>query len=272
MTSTDEVADEAAVVSLRGVGVIREDRAILADVDWTVGDGERWVVLGENGSGKTTLLQIVSTYLWPSMGTVHVLGHRLGRVDVRELRKHIGYSSAPLQRMLDVRLPVLVAVATGRHATLSRWRESYDDHDWDRARKLLHQVGLEDHADHRVEVLSEGERQRLHLARSLMGRPQLLLLDEPNAGLDVGAREHLVRRLTKLDLDEGLRAVVLVTHHVEEIPPSFTHVALVRDGRVFAAGPIDDVLTGEALSACFDLPLALHRRGGRFAAWHEDAL
>lgn len=270
--TTDEFTSDSAVVSLRGVAVTRGDRQILRDVDWTVRDGERWIVLGENGSGKTTLLQIVSTYLWPSRGTVHVLGHRLGRVDVRELRKRIGYSSAPLQRMLDVRLSVLVAVATGRHATLSRWRESYEDTDWDRARKLLHQVGLEDLADDRVEVLSEGERQRMHLARSLMARPQLLLLDEPNAGLDVGAREQLVRRLAKLDLDEGLRAIVLVTHHVEEIPPSFTHVALLRDGRLLLAGPIEDVLTGEALSACFDLPLSLHRRGGRYAAWHEEAL
>jgi iron complex transport system ATP-binding protein len=257
-----------AVVALEGVAVVRDGRAILQDVDWTVRDGERWVVLGANGSGKTTLLQIVSTYLWPTRGTVHVLGERIGRVDVRRLRERIGYSSAPLQRMLDQRLPALSAVATGRHATLSRWREHYDETDWERARALLEQVGLGAFAEHRVEQLSEGERQRLHLARSLMARPALLLLDEPTAGLDVGAREGLVRRLTSVDLHDGLRAIVLVTHHVEEIPSAFTHVALLREGQLLRAGPITTTLTSESLSACFDLPLTLHCRGGRYAAWH----
>lgn len=261
--STDGVA-----LALQGVQVVREGRPILQDIEWTVRAGERWVIMGMNGSGKTTLMQIASTYLQPTGGHVEVLGQEIGRVDVRQLRKRIGYSSAPLQRQLNRRLSVLAAVATGKHAALMHWKETFEQADWERARRLLREVGLERWEDRRVDNLSEGERQRLHLARSLMAQPELLLLDEPTAGLDVGAREQLVRRLTELDGADGLVAAVLVTHHVEEIPSSFTHVALMRGGRVLAAGPIETELTSASLSRCFDVPLELERLRGRFLAWH----
>lgn len=250
---------------MAGVHLVRDRTPILRALQWTVHAGERWVVLGQNGSGKTSLLQLASTYAMPSRGTVHVLGAQVGRVDVRELRTHIGYSSPPLQRAVDPRLPVLTAVAAGKYAMLTRWREVYDDADWDRATALLREMGLTGFGDRRLHTLSEGETQRLHLARSLMNRPELLLLDEVAAGLDIGAREQLVQLLGALHTRDHVRAVVLVTHHVEEIPPNFTHALLLREGRILAAGAIDRTLTSATLSECFGVPLVLTRPENRFS-------
>lgn len=252
-------------LSMDAVDLVRDRRPILRGLAWTVRGGERWAVLGANGSGKTSLLQLASTYAMPSRGTVHVLGARVGRVDVRELRTRIGYSSAPLQRALDPRLHVLAAVAAGKYAMLTRWREVYDDGDCERAVELLHEVGLSGLEERRVHTLSEGETQRLHLARSLMNRPELLLLDEVAAGLDIGAREQLVELLGGLGTRDHVRAVVLVTHHIEEIPPGFTHALLLRGGRILAAGAIDDTLTSTTLSECFGVPLVVTRQDGRFS-------
>jgi iron complex transport system ATP-binding protein len=252
------------------VGVVRDGRWILSGVDWTVRSGERWVVLGPNGSGKTTLLEILSTYLYPSAGTVTVLGERHGHTDVRLLRRRIGYASAHLARMLDNRLTALEAVVTARTAALHPGWDQFASADVRRARSLLRSVGSEQFAGHTLGTLSEGERQRVQIARALMSRPELLLLDEVSAGLDLGARERLVRRLTALAADPASPVIVFVTHHVEEIPRHFTHALLLREGRPFALGPIDEALTEASLSGCFGLPITLERRGGRFVARGVD--
>lgn len=252
--------------SLSGVSLRRAGQVLLDDVDLTVSEGERWIVLGANGSGKTSLLQLLSTYEQPSRGDVEVLGERLGTVDVRRLRKRIGYASSAVEEMIPPRTTLGELVMTGKHATLRVWSDHYDAADRRRAEGLLAQLGLEGYADRRFDTLSQGERRRAQVARSLMGSPELLLLDEPTAGLDLGGREDLVQRLAEL-VDTGPDAIVFVTHHVEEIPPGFSHVALLRSGRLVEAGPIDAVLTARTLSACFDTPLTLERRGSRFTAW-----
>jgi iron complex transport system ATP-binding protein len=275
-------------VRLSGVDVVRDDRAILDGVDWTVQPGERWVVLGPNGSGKTTLLQVAGARLWPTRGVVDVLGERLGRVDVRTLRPRIALVSAAVVRQLRAGLTAREVVATGRYGALEPWWDTYTDDDWARADELLADVGGGDdaagsdggRADDGIDgtdgigwrtfgVISEGERQRVLLARALMSRPELLLLDEPAAGLDLGARERLVSRLGRLNADPGVPPVVLVTHHAEEIPPATTHAALVRDGRLVATGPLDDTLTSDAVSHCFGLSVTVGRDGGRW--WSRAA-
>jgi iron complex transport system ATP-binding protein len=256
----------ADVLRLRGVGVVRPPATLLDGVDWSVGPGERWVVLGPNGSGKTTLLRIASLYLHPSAGSVEVLGHRLGRVDVRRLRTRIGLVSPALADMLRPEITALDAVMTAREAALEPWWHSYGPDDRAVAEALLARMGAGALAARAFGTLSSGERQRVLLARSLWGDPGLVLLDEPTAGLDLGAREDLVARLAHLADDASTPPTVLVTHHVEEIPPGFTHVLLLRRGRVLASGPIGDVLTSSALSEVFGLTLALDRRDGRYAA------
>ena len=251
---------------LSRVGVVRPPATLLADIDWTVGPGERWLVLGPNGSGKTTLLRIASLYLHPSTGTVDVLGHRLGRVDVRRLRTRIGLVSPALADMLRPEITALDAVVTAREAALEPWWHSYGPDDRRAASALLDRMGAVELADRTFGTLSSGERQRVLLARSLWGDPGLVLLDEPTAGLDLGAREDLVARLAHLADDPTTPPTVLVTHHVEEIPPGFTHALLLRAGRVHASGPLDEVLTADALSALFGLPLVLDRSGDRFTA------
>ena len=240
---------------------------VLAGVDWAVAPGERWVVLGANGSGKTSLLRLAGGWLFPTAGTVDVLGHRLGRVDVRTLRRRLGYASGALASMLRPTVTGLEVVMAAKHAALETWWHTYDDADRARARALLERMGCGHLADRPVSTASDGERQRIQLARTLMGTPDLLLLDEPTAGLDLGGREALVARLADLAADPGAPATVLVTHHTEEIPPGFTHALLLRAGRVLAAGPLDGTLTGEALSACFDTTVTLERRAGRFIAF-----
>ena len=256
----------ADVLDLRGVTVIRGGTPILDAVDWSVEDGDRWVVLGPNGAGKTTLLQVASTYLYPSRGVVHVLGERLGRVDVFEVRPRVGLASASLAERLPGDERVRDVVVTGAWAITGRWREHYEGTDEDRAADLLRQLGVEHLADRTFGTLSEGERKRVQIARALMADPELLLLDEPAAGLDLGGREDLVRRLGALADDPYAPALVLVTHHVEEVPIGFTHGLLLREGRVVAGGPLADVLTDAALSEAFGLPLTVEQSGGRWYA------
>jgi iron complex transport system ATP-binding protein len=258
---------DAVPLELRGVGLVRDGTAILADVDWTVGPHDRWVVLGVNGSGKTTLLRIASLYLHPSTGTVRVLGGELGRIDVRRWRTRIGLASPAFGAMLRPELLAHEVVMTGRYAALEPWWHTYDDEDRARAHDLLARFGVAHGADRPVATLSSGERQRVLLARAFSGAPGLVLLDEPTAGLDLGGREELVAALGGMARDPDGPPTVLVTHHVEEIPVGTTHVLLVRSGRIVAAGPIDDVLTPDALSATFGLPLHLERRGDRWTAW-----
>lgn len=256
-----------AVLELRHVGHRRDDRAILRDVSWTVCPGERWVVLGPNGSGKTTLLRIASLWLHPSSGSVRVLGEELGRTDVRPLRARVGVVSAALADRLRIDLTVADVVVTSRRGALEPWWHSYDDHDRARASEALERVGAAHLGDRLFGTLSSGERQRVQLARTLAADPELLLLDEPSAGLDLGGREDLVARLAALAADPATAPTVLVTHHVEEIPPGFTHALLLRDAQVVAAGPITATLTAPMLSRTFGLPVELAAEGGRWRAW-----
>jgi iron complex transport system ATP-binding protein len=224
------------------------------------------VVLGANGSGKTSLLRLAGGWVFPTSGTVEVLGHQLGRVDVRTLRRRLGYASGALTQLLRPGVSGLEIVMAAKHAALETWWHTYDDADRARARALLERMGCGHLADRPIGTASDGERQRVQLARTLMVDPDLLLLDEPTAGLDLGGRETLVARLADLAADAGAPATVLVTHHTEEIPPGFTHALLLRAGQVLAAGPLDDTVTAANLSACFDTTVTLERRNGRFIA------
>ena len=237
---------------------------MLRDISWTVEAGERWVVLGPNGAGKTSLLRLAGGYAHPSTGTVDVLGARLGRVDVRALRTRIGMASGSVARMLRPGITALEVVMAGRHAALETWWHTYTDDDRRRARALLDEGGFGYTADRMFGVLSEGERQQVQLARTLMGDHELLLLDEPAAGLDVGGRERLVARLASLAADPSTPPTVFVTHHVEEIPAAFTHALLLRAGCTVAAGPLRAVMTDDVLSECFGLRLRLREEDGRY--------
>jgi iron complex transport system ATP-binding protein len=254
------------VLDLIGVTVVRDGATLLEDVTWTVREGERWVILGPNGAGKTTLLQIAGARMHPTRGSVDVLGDRLGEVDVFELRPRIGLSSAAFAETLPAGERVGDVVLTAAYAVAGRWREKYDDMDYRRSGDLLAAFGVGHLAERTFGTLSEGERKRVQLARSLMTDPELVLLDEPAAGLDLGGRETLVRDLAELAMDRRSPVLVLVTHHVEEIPPGFSHALLLRRGRIVASGPISEVLTDETLSATFDLPLEVTNGGNRWGA------
>jgi iron complex transport system ATP-binding protein len=255
-----------AVVEFRGVDVVRGTSTLLAGIDWTVTEDQRWVVLGPNGAGKTTLLQLASAHMHPTRGTVTLLGETLGAVDVFELRPRIGLTSAALANRIAPAERAGDVVLSAGYAVVGRWRERYDVHDLTRAAVLMQQWGISPLAHRPFGTLSEGERKRTQIARALMPDPELLLLDEPGAGLDLAGREDLVGRLSDLARYAYAPAQVLVTHHVEEIPPGYTHALLLRAGHVVAAGPADAVLTAEALSDTFGLPLTLTRTDGRFTA------
>ncbi len=259
--------DEADIVTLAGVRLVRDGKTVLDDFNWRVRPGERWVVLGPNGSGKTSLCQIVSFYLHPSAGSVSVLGGELGRVDVRTLRLRIGLTSPALAAMMPQRLTAEQIVVAGKHAALAHWWHTYDETDWMAARRSLERVGCLDHAGQRFGTLSSGERQRVLLARALMRDPDLLVLDEPTAGLDLAGREQLIQTLAGLAREHTAPALILVTHHVDEIPPGFTHALLLASGRVAAAGPNTQVLTADRLSTCFGVALDVEHRCGRWRAW-----
>ncbi|NES31994.1 ATP-binding cassette domain-containing protein [Micromonospora terminaliae] len=258
--------DADLVVSLDGVGVRRSGSALVQDVDWRVELDERWVVLGPNGAGKTTLLNLAAGRLHPTTGTVHVLGERIGRTDVNELRTRIGLSTATLAERIPTEERVTDVVVTAAWSVVGRWRENYDRSDEARARALLGQLGIAHLAERTFGTLSEGERKRVQIARALMTDPELLLLDEPAAGLDLGGREDLVARLAELAYDPDAPAMVLVTHHVEEIPPGFTHALLLREGGVVAQGLLAETLTADNLSKTFGLPLVVARAGERWTA------
>jgi iron complex transport system ATP-binding protein len=255
-------------LELDDVSFRRDGRAILSDITLHVRAGERWLVLGANGSGKTTLLRIAALYEHPSDGSVSVLGERLGATDVRVLRRRIGYASAALGAQFRTDLTAVDVVKTARYAALEPWWHRYDEADRERAVDCLATMGVGTFADRTLGTLSSGEQQRVFLARTLMNDPAVVLLDEPSARLDLGGREQLVTALQHMADDPDAPPFVLVTHHVDEVPPGVTHAALLRDGRMLACGPIDEVLTSDALSECFAMPLVLERRGdGRLTAW-----
>jgi iron complex transport system ATP-binding protein len=240
---------------------------IVGPLDWRADADQRWVILGPNGSGKTSLLRLAGAERRPTTGTVTVLGQRLGRVDLRGLRARIGVASAAVADQLRPTLSAHDAVVTARFGALEPWWHDYGSADHERAEGLLAQMGCGDLGSRQLATLSQGERQRVLLARALMASPELLLLDEPAAGLDLPARELLVERVARLVADPAAPAVVLVTHHVEEIPPGMTHALLLRAGRVVAVGPLAEALTAETLSATYGVEVALEQRDGRWAAW-----
>jgi iron complex transport system ATP-binding protein len=254
------------VLAFAGVGVVRGTTTLLDEISWEVEEGQRWVVLGPNGAGKTTLLQLASGRMHPTRGVVGILDEVLGAVDVFELRPRIGLASAALADRIPGGERVGDVVVTASYGVVGRWREDYDALDHGRATELLDALGAGHLADRRFGTLSEGERKRVQIARALMTDPELMLLDEPAAGLDLGGREDLVRRLGVIAADLAAPALVLVTHHVEEIPPNFTDVLLLREGRVVAQGPLEITLTEANLSETFGIPLELERRGDRWAA------
>ena len=254
------------VLHLSEVTVRRGGSALLDAVHWQVGEGERWCVLGPNGAGKSTLLAICSAGMFPTSGRVEILGELLGRCDVADLRHRIGTVTTAAASLIPPQESVLDAVVTGAWAVSGRWTEAYDEGDLARARHLLDQIGAEHLIGRTLGTLSDGERKRVLLARALMSDPELLLLDEPAAALDVGSREDLIGRLAALARSTTAPSTILVTHHVEEIPPGFTHVLLLRRGRVVARGPIHSTLTSEALTAAFGIALSVETRDGRWRA------
>jgi iron complex transport system ATP-binding protein len=262
-----DAPDATAPLSLVAVHLERGGRRILADVTWRVAPGERWLVLGANGSGKTSLVRVASLYEHPTAGTVEVLGERLGRTDVRALRRRIGLVSPALAAQLRPTLLAREIVVTAHHAALEPWWHHYDDELWARADRCLDDLGVGHLAHRSLGTVSSGEFQRVLLARGLMNDPGLVLLDEPSARLDLGGREQLVQALDELADRLGPVPMVLVSHHLEETPSAVTHVLALRAGRVLAAGPLDDVLDDALLSECYGLPLRLERHDdGRLSA------
>ena len=255
-----------AVLQFADVTVRRGAKVLLDRINWTVEEDERWAVLGANGAGKTTLLQIAAAVLHPTSGQAYVLGELLGRVDVFELRPRIGLASSSIAQRIPSGEIVTDVVVSAGYSVLGRWREAYGRLDVRRAGRLLERVGVGDLAQRTYGTLSQGERQRVQIARALMTDPELLLLDEPAAGMDLGGREDLLHRLTRFAADPDAPASVLVTHHVEELPPGISHVLLLKDGAAVAAGLAHDVLTDAHLSATFGLPLRIERRDGRWYA------
>jgi len=257
-----------AAIELHDINVRRGGQDIIGSISVKVESADRWVVLGANGSGKTTLLRTMAMYDHPTAGTVEILGERLGRTDVRTLRRRLGYASAALADQLRPGLSALDVVKTARYAALEPWWHRYTDDDAARATVCLAELGVERFASRTFGSLSSGEQQRVLLARTLMNNPAVVLLDEPAARLDLGGREQLVITLDELAADPTAPAMVMVTHHVDEIPPSMTHAMLLRDGEAIATGQVDAVLTPDSLSECFGLALGVERRAdGRFSAW-----
>lgn len=254
------------VLEFSGVSVVIDRTTLLTDIDWVVGEGERWALLGPNGAGKTTLLQVAAGTRFPARGSVELLGEVFGRTDLRDLRTRVGESSAALSGRVPPGEKALNVVVTAAHNVLGRWRESYEGGDLAQAQALLARVGMSAFADRRFGTLSSGEQQRVLLARALMTDPELLLLDEPAAGLDLGAREALLGMLSSLAADPQSPTSVLVTHHVEEVPVGTTHALLLARGRVVVAGRLHEVLTSEWLSQAYGLPLTVERHDGRYAA------
>lgn len=253
-------------MSLVDVLVRRGDRVILGPINFQISQGQRWVVLGPNGAGKSTLLQILATKVFPTSGEVHVLDKEMGKVDLFELRTRIGMCGAVVADEIPSDECVKDVVLTAAYAILGRWNEAYDLWDESRAMALLTNFGVRDLGERLYGSLSEGERKRVQIARALMTDPELLLLDEPAAGLDLGGREDLLRRFADFSSDPLAPATILVTHHIEEIPVGTTHALLLKDGSIAVSGPVDQVITSEHISAVFSAPISVTPDSGRFFA------
>lgn len=255
-----------AVLEFDNVSVIRSGRRILGPLSWKVNEGERWAILGPNGAGKTTLARLASARLHPSEGSVSIVGERLGRTDVSELRPLVGLASSGIDQQIPASQPVIDVVRTAAYGTLARWRETYEAEDDTRAQFLLEALGVASLADQPFNTLSSGEVKRVGIARALMANPEILILDEPTSGLDLGGREGLLSSLAAFARDETCPVMIQVTHHVEEIPQGFTHALILASGTAVAAGSIDEVITSDILSSTFGLPLEVRKEDGRFFA------
>ena len=253
------------VLSFNNVSVMRSDKAILSDITWSVKDNERWVIVGPNGAGKTTLLKIAAAQLQPSSGIASVLGETLGEINVFDLRTRIGFASTAIASRIPNSENVLDAVMTSSYAVTGRFKEKYDDVDERRARRVLTEWHLSDYADRPFGTLSDGERKRVQIARAVMPDPELLLLDEPVASLDIGSREATIKILSGYASHPAAPAIIMVTHHLEEIPAGFTHALVLNQGRIIASGPINHTLTTEKLSEAYGLALEVAFQSGRFA-------
>ena len=256
----------SAILELSDISVRRGDRVILGPLNWQVLEGERWVILGPNGAGKTTLLQICSSLIHPTIGEINILGEKLGKVDVFELRTRIGLTSSALVEQLPPDELVMDVVLTAAYAMLGRWQEKYDLWDESRAMALLTALGVRELGERLFGSLSEGEKKRVQIARALMADPELLLLDEPASSLDLGGREDLLRRIESLSKDPLAPATVIVTHHIEEIPVGTTHALLLREGAVVAQGEVASVITDQNLTQAYGLAITVQTEGGRFFA------
>ena len=255
-----------AILQLSDISVRRGDRVILGPLNWQVLEGQRWVILGPNGAGKTTLLQICSSLIHPTTGEIHILGEKLGRVDVFELRTRIGLTSSALVEQISPDELVMDVVLTAAYAMFGRWQEKYDLWDESRAMALLTALGVRELGERLFGSLSEGEKKRVQIARALMADPELLLLDEPASSLDLGGREDLLRRIESLSRDPLAPATVIVTHHIEEIPVGTTHALLLRDGVAVAQGEVVSVITDQNLTQAYGLAITVQTEGGRFFA------
>ena len=256
----------ASVLQLTDVSIVRDRNPILDKLTWSVNEGERWVILGPNGAGKTTLLQIAAALIHPSSGKATLLDDTLGAVDVFDLRPRIGFASSAMSKRIPADETVLNVVMTAAYSVTGRWNEEYEQQDIDRANGVLAQWKLSHLADRRFGNLSDGEQKRVQIARAVMTDPEILLLDEPAASLDLGSREELLQLLTEFAKAKAAPAIIMVTHHVEEIPPGFTHALLLRKGTIVAAGPVDEIITAPLLEETFGLPLEVTSSNGRFTA------
>nr|WP_231286688.1 ABC transporter ATP-binding protein [Corynebacterium timonense] len=254
------------MIDFRGVDVVRDGQRLVGPVDWQVELDERWVVVGPNGAGKTTLIRVASAQEFPSSGVAFVLGERLGRTDMRDLRASIGVTSSAIAHRVPQNEKVKDLVVSAGYAILGRWREDYDEMDYEQALEVLEQVGALHLMDRTWGTLSDGEKKRVLIARAIMTNPELLIMDEPAAGMDLGGREDLVTYLGDLALDPDAPAIVMITHHLEEIPYGFTHALLLDEGEVVAQGLIEDVITSDNVSRAYHQPIDVTHSDGRFSA------
>jgi iron complex transport system ATP-binding protein len=254
----------ASTINLQDVSVSRDGVNILKNIDWQVEDNQRWVIVGPNGAGKTTLLKVAAAQIQPTSGVATILGERLGSVNIFDLRTRVGFASSALVSHIPNSETVLNAVMTASYAITGRWTEKYEDIDERRARRVLGEWHLSEHADRAFGTLSDGERKRVQLARAVMTDPELLLLDEPVASLDLGAREQTVQLLGAYASSPAAPSMVMVTHHLEEIPTGFTHALLINDGSIVAQGEITNIITSDLLSETFGFGLNVSTELGRF--------
>jgi iron complex transport system ATP-binding protein len=258
----DRLGESAMIIDISNVSWDREQKTVLRHMNWQVNDGEHWCLLGLNGSGKTTLLNMINGYIWPTEGRISVLGKTFGEFDLRELRKSIGWVSTSLQQKLYGSETAITIVLSGKFATIGLYDETNDE-DLAKAEALMHSLGCTALINRTYDTLSQGERQRVLIARALMGSPRLLILDEPCTGLDVFAREQLLQMINQVVSQEGAPTIIYVTHHVEEILPCFTKSLLIKDGEVFTAGETDKILTSETMSRFLGVPVEIDKRGDR---------